>query len=65
MAHGGLRDREGCTQPTRLIEAIPHANRTFVNEYVPDKVAAAALAHAAWCYFRITGPLAAASCTWR
>src|SRR6202035_962205 len=38
---------EGCTEPARLIAASPHAGRiTFVNEYVPDEVAAAAFAHA-------------------
>ena len=38
---------EGCTEPARLIAASPHADRiTFVNEYVPDGVAAAAFAHA-------------------
>jgi glycosyltransferase involved in cell wall biosynthesis len=38
---------EGCTEPARLIAASPHAARiTFVNEYVPDEVAAAAFAHA-------------------
>jgi glycosyltransferase involved in cell wall biosynthesis len=38
---------ENCTEPARLIAASPHADRiTFVNEYVPDEVAAAAFAHA-------------------
>ena len=38
---------EGCTEPARLIATSPHADRiTFVNEYVPDEVAAAAFAHA-------------------
>jgi glycosyltransferase involved in cell wall biosynthesis len=38
---------EGCTEPARLIAASPHADRiTFVNEYVPDEVVAAAFAHA-------------------
>ena len=38
---------EGCTEPARLIAASPHAGRiTFVNEYVPDEVVAAAFAHA-------------------
>lgn len=38
---------EGCTEPARLIKASPHADRiTFVNEYVPDEVVAAAFAHA-------------------
>jgi glycosyltransferase involved in cell wall biosynthesis len=38
---------EGCTEPARLIEASQHADRiTFVNEYVPDEVVAAAFAHA-------------------
>ncbi|MGH3187046.1 MAG: glycosyltransferase [Streptosporangiaceae bacterium] len=38
---------EGCTEPERLIRASPHADRiTFVNEYVPDEVVAAAFAHA-------------------
>jgi glycosyltransferase involved in cell wall biosynthesis len=38
---------EGCTEPTHLIAASPHADRlTFVNEYVPDEVVGAAFAHA-------------------
>jgi glycosyltransferase involved in cell wall biosynthesis len=38
---------EGCTEPTRLIETSPYSDRiTFVNEYVPDEVVAAAFAHA-------------------
>jgi glycosyltransferase involved in cell wall biosynthesis len=38
---------EGCTEPERLIAASPYSGRiTFVNEYVPDEVAAAAFAHA-------------------
>jgi glycosyltransferase involved in cell wall biosynthesis len=38
---------EGCTEPAHLIAASPHADRiTFVNEYVPDEVVAAAFAHA-------------------
>ena len=38
---------EGCTEPARLISASPYADRiTFVNEYVPDEVVAAAFAHA-------------------
>jgi glycosyltransferase involved in cell wall biosynthesis len=38
---------EGCTEPARLIAMSPHADRiTFVNEYVPDEVVAAAFAHA-------------------
>ena len=38
---------EGCTEPERLIRTSPHADRiTFVNEYVPDEVVAAAFAHA-------------------
>ena len=38
---------EGCTEPERLIRISPHADRiTFVNEYVPDDVVAAAFEHA-------------------
>lgn len=38
---------EGCTEPERLIRTSPHADRiTFVNEYVPDDVVAAAFGHA-------------------
>jgi glycosyltransferase involved in cell wall biosynthesis len=38
---------EGCTEPARLIATSPYADRiTFVNEYVPDEVVAAAFAHA-------------------
>ena len=38
---------EGCTEPADLIATSPHADRiTFVNEYVPDEVVAAAFAHA-------------------
>jgi len=38
---------EGCTEPERLIRTSPHADRiTFVNEYVPDDVVAAAFEHA-------------------
>jgi glycosyltransferase involved in cell wall biosynthesis len=38
---------EGCTEPERLIRTSPHTDRiTFVNEYVPDEVVAAAFAHA-------------------
>ncbi len=38
---------EGCTEPARLISASPYSDRiTFVNEYVPDEVVAAAFAHA-------------------
>jgi glycosyltransferase involved in cell wall biosynthesis len=38
---------EGCTEPTRLIETSRYSDRiTFVNEYVPDEVVAAAFAHA-------------------
>lgn len=38
---------EGCTEPARLIKESPHSDRiTFVNEYVPDEVVAAAFAHA-------------------
>jgi glycosyltransferase involved in cell wall biosynthesis len=38
---------EGCTEPENLIKTSPHADRiTFVNEYVPDNVVAAAFAHA-------------------
>jgi glycosyltransferase involved in cell wall biosynthesis len=38
---------EGCTEPAQLIATSPHADRiTFVNEYVPDEVVAAAFAHA-------------------
>jgi glycosyltransferase involved in cell wall biosynthesis len=38
---------EGCTEPAHLIATSPHADRiTFVNEYVPDEVVAAAFAHA-------------------
>lgn len=38
---------EGCTQPAHLIATSPHADRiTFVNEYVPDEVVAAAFTHA-------------------
>jgi glycosyltransferase involved in cell wall biosynthesis len=38
---------DGCTEPARLIETSPHRDRiTFVNEYVPDEVVAAAFAHA-------------------
>jgi glycosyltransferase involved in cell wall biosynthesis len=38
---------EGCTEPARLIETSPYSDRiTFVNEYVPDEVVAAAFAHA-------------------
>jgi glycosyltransferase involved in cell wall biosynthesis len=38
---------DGCTEPARLIEASPHRERiTFVNQYVPDAVAAAAFGHA-------------------
>ena len=38
---------EGCTEPAHLIASSPHADRiTFVNEYVPDSVVAAAFAHA-------------------
>lgn len=38
---------EGCTGPTQLITASPHRNRiSFINEYVPDEVVAAAFSHA-------------------
>jgi glycosyltransferase involved in cell wall biosynthesis len=38
---------EGCTEPERLIRTSPHSDHiTFVNEYVPDEVVAAAFAHA-------------------
>jgi glycosyltransferase involved in cell wall biosynthesis len=38
---------EGCTEPAHLIATSPYSNRiTFVNEYVPDEVVAAAFAHA-------------------
>ena len=38
---------EGGTEPERLIKTSPHSDRiTFVNEYVPDEVVAAAFAHA-------------------
>jgi glycosyltransferase involved in cell wall biosynthesis len=38
---------EGCTEPEHLIKTSPHADRiTFVNEYVPDDVVAAAFGHA-------------------
>jgi glycosyltransferase involved in cell wall biosynthesis len=38
---------DGCTEPARLIETSPHRDRiTFVNEYVPDEVVAAAFGHA-------------------
>jgi glycosyltransferase involved in cell wall biosynthesis len=38
---------EGCTEPARLIETSRYSDRiTFVNEYVPDEVVAAAFAHA-------------------
>jgi glycosyltransferase involved in cell wall biosynthesis len=38
---------EGCTEPARLIATSRYSDRiTFVNEYVPDEVVAAAFAHA-------------------
>ncbi len=38
---------EGCIEPAHLIATSPHADKiTFVNEYVPDEVVAAAFAHA-------------------
>jgi len=38
---------EGCTGPARLIATSPHRSRiSFVNEYVSDKVVAAAFSHA-------------------
>lgn len=38
---------DGCTEPARLIATSPHRDRiTFVNEYVPDEVVAAAFGHA-------------------
>ncbi len=38
---------EGCTEPAHLIATSPYADRiTFVNEYVPDEVVAAAFSHA-------------------
>lgn len=38
---------DGCNEPARLIETSPHRDRiTFVNEYVPDEVVAAAFGHA-------------------
>jgi glycosyltransferase involved in cell wall biosynthesis len=38
---------EGCTEPNRLIKTSRYRDRiTFVNEYVPDEVVAAAFAHA-------------------
>lgn len=38
---------EGCVEPARLIATSPHADRiSFVNEYVPDEVVAAAFGHA-------------------
>lgn len=38
---------EGCTEPAHLIATSPHKDRiTFVNEYVPDEVVAAAFAQA-------------------
>lgn len=37
----------GYTEPKRLIDSSPHSSRiTFVNEYVPDEVVAAAFSHA-------------------
>lgn len=38
---------EGCVEPAHLMATSPYADRiTFVNEYVPDEVVAAAFAHA-------------------
>lgn len=38
---------DGCAGAARLIETSPHRDRiTFVNDYVPDEVAAAAFGHA-------------------
>jgi glycosyltransferase involved in cell wall biosynthesis len=38
---------DGCTEPAKLIEASPHRDRiTFLNQYVPDEVMAAAFGHA-------------------
>jgi glycosyltransferase involved in cell wall biosynthesis len=38
---------DGCHEPAKLIETSPHRDRiTFLNQYVPDEVVAAAFGHA-------------------